>query len=159
MSAPGSSLPVGTGSWILGRVIPIDWLFGLAGGALIGVSATLLMLFNGRVAGISGVVGAVLSPVADRSERRWRLAFVTGLVLSGALLYRVAPAAFGAVAAVPTAHVVAAGLLVGFGTQLGRGCTSGHGVCGISRWSVRSIVGVVTFMLSGGVTVYLLHHT
>lgn len=116
------------------------------------------MLFNGRVAGISGVVGALLSPVAARSERPWRLAFVVGLLLTGAVGYRLAPAAFGAVADVPKAQLIVAGLLVGFGTQLGRGCTSGHGVCGISRWSVRSIAGVATFMLTGGITVYLLHH-
>ena len=129
----------------------------LAGGALIGLAAVLLMAFNGRIAGISGIVGSLLPPYADTA---WsiRLAFVVGLV--------VAPVFVTAVTAAPVLQSVSnnlvvmgtAGLLVGFGSVYGSGCTSGHGVCGLSRLSARSLVATATFMAAAFVTVLLSRH-
>ncbi|NOK35255.1 YeeE/YedE family protein [Corallococcus exercitus] len=131
----------------------------LLGGALIGLSASLLLLANGRVAGISGVVGSLLAPV--RGDIAWRLLFFAGLFAGGLLLARFLPGAFAAPLS-PSAGGVwllaGAGLLVGFGSRLGNGCTSGHGVCGISRGSVRSIFATLTFMATGGLTVFLVRH-
>src|SRR5262245_48796074 len=107
----------------------------LIGGALIGLSASLLLLTHGRVAGISSLFGGLLRGGAE--ARPTRFAFVVGLLAAGAVLRVVYPAAFASVLATPRAVVLAAGLLVGFGTQLGGGCTSGHGVCGLSRLSLR----------------------
>lgn len=127
----------------------------LAGGVLIGLAAAMLVLLNGRVAGISGIVGGLFTP--RRGEIAWRLAFVAGLFS--------APIAFAVFAANPVPRIdagfgmlVAAGLLVGIGTSYGSGCTSGHGVCGLSRLSPRSLVATAAFMLAGVVTVYLLRH-
>ncbi len=127
----------------------------LAGGALIGLAAALLLWLNGRIAGISGIVGGLLRPVAG--DRAWRVAFVLGLLL--------APLAYGVVAALPVLQVdagygllVLAGLLVGVGTRYGAGCTSGHGVCGLSRLSLRSLVATVTFMAVGFATVFVVRH-
>jgi uncharacterized membrane protein YedE/YeeE len=126
-----------------------SWLLALAGGALLGGAAALLFLTHGRIAGISGIVGSLLPPTAH--DRGWRLAFVGGLLAAGALGAWITPSAVGAsVRGLPL--VVIAGLLVGFGTRLGSGCTSGHGVCGLSRWSTRSLVAVATFMAAGAVT-------
>lgn len=127
----------------------------LAGGLLIGLAAALLLLGNGRIAGISGIVGWLLRPA--QGELAWRAAFVLGLVL--------APLVFSVVAPLPAAQVdadtftlVLAGLLVGIGTRYGGGCTSGHGVCGLSRGSLRSLVATASFMLAGFVTVYVVRH-
>lgn len=127
----------------------------LAGGLLIGLAAALLLLGNGRIAGISGIVGGLLRPA--QGELAWRAAFVLGLVL--------APLVFSVVAPLPAAQVdadtftlVLAGLLVGIGTRYGGGCTSGHGVCGLSRGSLRSLVATASFMLAGFVTVYVVRH-
>lgn len=131
----------------------------LLGGALIGLSASLLLLANGRVAGISGVVGSLLAPV--RGDIAWRLLFFGGLVTGGLLLARLRPGSFAAPAPLSAGGVallVAAGLLVGLGSRLGNGCTSGHGVCGISRGSVRSIAATLTFMATGVLTVFLARH-
>lgn len=128
----------------------------LGGGALIGLSVTLLLLANGRVAGISGIVGGLLAPRSG--EKAWRLAFLGGLLAGGFALMALAPDAFGSPVSPGLTIPVAAGLLVGFGTQLGGGCTSGHGICGTARGSTRSIAATVTFMLAGGVTVFLAHH-
>src|ERR1043166_724378 len=115
----------------------------LLGGALIGLAASLLLLFNGRVAGISGLFGGLFLPGND--ARRLRLAFGAGLVCAGLVVSRIYPTAFSpGTATLPVAAV--SGLLVGFGTRLGGGCTSGHGVCGLSRFSVRSMVATITFM-------------
>lgn len=127
----------------------------LAGGALIGLAAALLILFNGRIAGVSGVLGGLLRPRAG--DAGWRLAFVAGL-LAAPLLYPLA-----AVLPVPridagTGALVLAGLLVGVGTRYGAGCTSGHGVCGLSRLSPRSLVATLCFMAAGFATVFLLRH-
>lgn len=127
----------------------------LAGGLLVGLAAALLILLNGRIAGISGIVGGLLRP--QRDDVGWRVAFVLGLLA--------APVAWIAVAAAPRLHVgattpvlVAAGLLVGVGTRLGSGCTSGHGVCGISRGSLRSIAATATFMAAGFAVVFVVRH-
>ena len=139
----------------------IDWLHftpwpALAGGALIGLAAALFVLFNGRIAGISGVLGGLLRPLA-LGDGAWRVAFVAGLLL--------APLAYLGFAAWPTVVVsaswgtlVLAGLLVGVGTRYGAGCTSGHGVCGISRLSPRSLAATACFMAAGFATVYVLRH-
>lgn len=127
----------------------------LLGGALIGLAATLLLASIGRVAGISGIVNAALE---SREGRAWRLAFLGGLVAGAALWFAfgigVAPPRVG----FPLPWLVAAGLLVGFGTRLGSGCTSGHGICGLARLSRRSLVAVVAFMGAGMGTVFVLRH-
>ena len=126
----------------------------LLGGALIGGAAALLFLTHGRVAGISGIVGALLPPMPQGDERAWRLAFLVGLVASGALAALIAPSAVGSSVRSPVL-VIVAGLLVGFGTRWGSGCTRGHGVCGVSRLSARSMVAVITFMTTGALTAWL----
>jgi uncharacterized membrane protein YedE/YeeE len=125
-------------------------LWALSGGALIGLAASLLFWFNGRIAGISGIVAGLLLPA--RGESGWRAAFLAGLGLAGALALLLAPEAIGRS---PYGLPVLAlgGLLVGLGTRLGDGCTSGHGVCGVSRLSARSIVATGTFIATGVVTV------
>lgn len=128
------------------------WWTALAGGALLGAAASLLFLTHGRVAGLSGIIGSLLPPVAR--DRDWRIAFVAGLAAAGVISALVAPSAVGMSVRSP-ALVVVAGLLVGFGTRWGSGCTSGHGVCGLSRLSPRSLAAVVTFMVTGAVTAYL----
>jgi uncharacterized membrane protein YedE/YeeE len=127
-------------------------LWALAGGALIGLAASLLFWFNGRIAGISGIVAGLLLPA--RGESGWRAAFLAGLGLAGVLALLIAPDAIGRP---PYGLPVLAlgGLLVGVGTRLGDGCTSGHGVCGVSRLSVRSIVATGTFIAAGIVTVVI----
>ena len=124
------------------------------GGALIGLSAVLLMLLNGRIAGVSGILGGALAG----DDRVWRLAFLAGLVAAPLLM-----GALGDPLPVPRmpaswAIVVAAGLLVGFGTRLGGGCTSGHGVCGIARLSPRSILATLVFMATAMVVVAVMRH-
>jgi len=127
----------------------------LSGGALIGVAAAVLLLMNGRIAGISGIVGGLLRPVAG--DVAWRLAFVLGMVI--------APWVYALFAAMPAARIdaeysalIIAGLLVGVGTRYGSGCTSGHGVCGISRLSPRSAAATGAFMAAGFVTVFVVRH-
>ncbi len=121
------------------------------GGALIGLAAAVLLLLNGRVAGISGIVNGAVNP-AD-GERTWRLAFVAGLIGGGLAWQALAPAELPFRSGFPLPPLVAAGLAVGYGTRLGSGCTSGHGVCGLGRLSVRSLAATAVFMLSGIVTV------
>lgn len=135
---------------------PFDPLSALLGGVLIGIASVLLMVLNGRIAGISGIVGGLLAPgIADKG---WRIAFVVGLI-AAPLLFALA----GLSPAVPDMPaswllIVAAGLLVGFGTRLGSGCTSGHGVCGIARFSLRSLVATAIFMAVAVVTVAVVRH-
>lgn len=138
----------------------IDWnaftpWSALAGGVLIGIAAAMFALLNGRIAGISGVIGGLLSP--KKGDVAWRAAFVLGLVA--------APAAYLLVAALPKPQIdagwgalVIAGLLVGIGTRYGSGCTSGHGVCGLSRLSPRSLAATAAFMCAGFVTVFVIRH-
>jgi uncharacterized membrane protein YedE/YeeE len=122
------------------------------GGALIGLAASLLLLGNGRIAGISGILGSLF--LAGR-EKGWQIAFLSGLIVSGAVFAWLSPGSFGAPPrALPV--LALAGLLVGFGTRIGNGCTSGHGVCGISRLSRRSLVATVTFMGAAILTVLVL---
>ena len=131
-------------------------LGGLIGGILIGIAASMLLLLNGRIAGVSGILGGVFGTIGV-VERFWRVAFVIGLV-GGAFLYSMA--ADGLIMELPRSHLVllAAGLLVGVGTRLGSGCTSGHGVCGLARRSPRSLAATATFMLFGALTVYVVRH-
>lgn len=127
----------------------------LAGGVLIGIAAGMFVLLNGRIAGISGIIGGLLKPV--RGDAAWRIAFVAGL-LGAPLLYAL-------VSALPALQIdagygtlVLAGLLVGIGTRYGSGCTSGHGVCGLSRLSPRSLAATAAFMAAGFVTVFVIRH-
>jgi uncharacterized protein len=138
----------------------IDWnaftpYASLAGGVLIGLAAAMFILLNGRIAGISGILGGLLKPA--KGDLSWRVAFVLGLVAS--------PLVYALFAAVPPSHIdaswgalVLAGLLVGMGTRYGSGCTSGHGVCGLSRLSPRSLAATVAFMGAGFVTVFVIRH-
>jgi uncharacterized protein len=125
----------------------------LAGGVLIGVAASLLLMGHGRIAGISGIAGNLI--VGKRGDRAWRGAFLLGLLVAGLLAAVLMPQAVGT-APRPLAAIASAGLLVGVGTRLGSGCTSGHGVCGLSRLSPRSLVATLTFMLAGVISVTLL---
>jgi uncharacterized membrane protein YedE/YeeE len=122
----------------------------LVGGALIGLAVSLFLLLTGRVTGISGIVGGLLSP--RPGDVLWRILFVLGLVMGGVLAAFVMPLQVAFDAPRSLTAIVVAGLLVGFGTRLGNGCTSGHGVCGISRLSTRSIVSTLTFMATGTIT-------
>ena len=127
----------------------------LAGGVLIGIAAAMFALLNGRIAGISGVIGGLLKPTPG--DVAWRAAFVVGL-LSAPLVYSLFAVLPKPQIAAPSGALVLAGLLVGLGTRYGSGCTSGHGVCGLSRLSPRSLVATVTFMGAGFVTVYAIRH-
>jgi len=126
------------------------------GGILIGLSSALMLAWHGRIAGISGIVGGLIGARPD--ERPWRLAFVAGLFGGGFFAFIVMPAQFGSGSPTSTIGLIAAGLLVGVGTRLGSGCTSGHGVCGISRMSGRSLVATATFMAVAAATVFVTHH-
>ena len=138
----------------------IDWnaftpWASLAGGVLIGLATAMFLLLNGRIAGISGIVGGLLAPT--RGDIAWRVAFVAGLVVAPAvwLLFTALPAA-QIDAGYPTLAI--AGLLVGVGTRYGSGCTSGHGVCGLSRLSLRSLAATLAFMAAAFVTVFVMRH-
>ena len=138
----------------------IDWtnftpLASLTGGLLIGLAAAMLALWNGRIAGISGIVGGLLRP--KRGDIAWRLAFVAGLILAPTLyrlFFNMPEVSIDA----GGGTVILAGLLVGVGTRYGAGCTSGHGVCGISRWSPRSLVATLAFMAAGIAMVFATRH-
>lgn len=138
----------------------LDWTnftpgLSLLGGAMIGISAVALLLFAGRIAGISGILGGLLR--ASGQDRAWRVAFLAGLVAAPAVCGGAAERLAGRVdASWPT--LVLAGVLVGYGTRLGNGCTSGHGVCGLSNLSPRSLVAVLTFMAFAMLTVLLVRH-
>jgi uncharacterized protein len=123
----------------------------LFGGALLGLSAGVLLLFNGRLAGVSGIVGGLVHPAG--AGRGWRAAFVAGLLAGGALLLALYPEAYPTGPSRSLGALAVAGLLVGFGARLGGGCTSGHGVCGVGRLSVRSLVATVTFIVAGALAV------
>jgi uncharacterized membrane protein YedE/YeeE len=125
----------------------------LVGGVLIGLSATILLLFNGRIAGISGILYNGL--FGARDEARWRLAFLGGLILAGLVVWLVSPGLFAVEYDRSIWAVAVAGLLVGIGVRLGSGCTSGHGVCGLSRLSPRSLVATLTFITTGAITVWV----
>lgn len=122
----------------------------LAGGVLIGLAASWLLLANGRIAGISGILGGLTKPVAG--DNAWRLAFGAGLLVAGLALSFVLPESIAGPEARSLAAVGVAGLVVGVGVRMGNGCTSGHGVCGLSRFSIRSLVATLTFMGTGAAT-------
>lgn len=126
----------------------------IAGGALIGLASSMFLLWNGRVAGISGVYGGLL--LNREGDRSWRLLFVFGLVFAGLVTLLLAPAQVAPTAARSTPMIVLAGFLVGVGVRMGSGCTSGHGVCGISRMSRRSLAATLAFMATGMTTATLL---
>ncbi len=136
--------------------MPIEWLFALMGGVLIGVSVTAMLWLNGRVTGISGIFNGLLS--YKKGDMSWRVAFVIGLVAGGFVVEVIHPGSVGNILDYGWVTAAVAGLLVGFGTVLGSGCTSGHGVCGMSRLSPRSTVATLTFMGFGVVTVYIFRH-
>jgi hypothetical protein len=131
----------------------------LAGGALIGLSAAMLIVLLGRVAGISGMAGTLLQLPTWSSLQQWgwRLAFMLGLVATPLIWQIFAPLPAMQMPSNPLV-IIAAGLLVGFGTRMGSGCTSGHGVCGLSRLSMRSLAATLAFMASGAATVYVVRH-
>ena len=128
----------------------------LTGGALIGLSASLYWLSHGRIAGISGLLGGLVARHA--SDRGQRGAFLAGLLIAGVALYLIRPGVFGPTNAQPLWLVAIAGVLVGYGTRLGSGCTSGHGVCGLGRLAPRSFVAVLAFMATGIFAASLLRH-
>lgn len=140
----------------------IDWTHftpgsALAGGILLGLAAAALVLGNGRVLGISGILGGLLVP--RRSDASWRVFFLMGLLLAPFTLSLLLPTLIQTPRIeAGNAAIVVAGLLVGLGTRYGSGCTSGHGVCGLSRLSPRSLVATLAFMASGFVTVYVIRH-
>lgn len=131
-----------------------DWVNALLGGTLIGISVSLMLLLNGRVTGISGIVNGVLFP--SQGEVSWRVLFIGGLLVGGLTMFMIAPDQMANTLIRPSWAPIVAGLLVGFGTIMGSGCTSGHGVCGISRLSPRSLVATVVFMAAGIATVVAL---
>ena len=128
-----------------------QFIMAALGGGIIGLAASILLLSLGRVAGISGITFSLFNP--EKKDKDWRLAFVVGLLSGGGLLAVVMPSVFNVASEIPFARPTwmmgLAGLLVGFGTQMGSGCTSGHGVCGITRLSMRSLVATGTFMTVG----------
>ncbi|MFP5491393.1 MAG: YeeE/YedE family protein [Bacteriovoracia bacterium] len=128
-------------------------MISIVGGAIIGIAVSLMLLFNGRVTGISGIIGGTLTPKSN--DTLWRGTFILGLLAGGFVLKFILPEAFEIKSSAQTIDYIIAGLLVGFGTLLGNGCTSGHGVCGISRFSVRSIMSTVTFISFGVLSVLL----
>jgi uncharacterized membrane protein YedE/YeeE len=129
----------------------------LLGGALLGLSAAFLMLTNGRIAGISGILGGALNLRDDDYD--WRWTFLGGLLVGGVVLHVVSgPAVFANVLDRPLVVTAIAGLLVGFGSRLGSGCTAGHGICGLARLSPRSFASVVTFVLTGAVVTFVVRH-
>lgn len=128
-----------------------------AGGLLIGLSAVIMLLFNGRITGISGIMdGIVINSKPD--DRVWRVCFLLGLVLGGFLFNLFMPDSFIPRDGFSLALLITGGFIVGVGTRMGSGCTSGHGICGIARFSQRSILATVTFMLTGAITVYIIRH-
>lgn len=125
----------------------------ISGGMIIGLAVTLMLLFNGRVTGISGILGGLLK--TNTTDKSWRLFFLGGLLIGGVVLKIFYPTSFTLISQASTLDYIIAGFLVGFGTLLGNGCTSGHGVCGISRLSLRSLIATVVFITSGIVSVVI----
>jgi len=128
----------------------------LAGGALIGLSVSLLLLFNGRMAGVSGIMNGLF--IAPKKEEVWRGLFLCGLILGAVIFQLLTNDSLHLRQDYPVILIVLGGFLVGFGTRMGSGCTSGHGICGIANFSIRSITATITFMLSGMLTVFIIKH-
>ena len=133
------------------------YVLALIGGGLIGASAVMLMALTGRIAGISGIVGGLLPP-KPADDRTWRIAFILGLVLAPTALTLLTGDNRIGVPTIGPVLLVASGLIVGVGAALGSGCTSGHGICGVSRLSTRSIAAVITFVATAMVTVFVVRH-
>jgi uncharacterized membrane protein YedE/YeeE len=141
----------------------IDWnhftpWMSLSGGILLGIAAAVFILFHGRILGISGILGGLLTPKSG--DAGWRIAFILGMLAAPVTLGFIAPAGLIQVPRIDAGYltIVIAGLLVGFGTRLGSGCTSGHGICGLSRLSPLSMLATATFMAAGFVTVFVMRH-
>jgi uncharacterized protein len=132
-----------------------DIVRALCGGILIGLASALMLLFNGKILGISGIVGGLFQ---KKDEKQWRYFFLLGLLVGGVVLLAVDREVFRISISRSPLAILIAGLLVGYGTRLGGGCTSGHGVCGVSRLSPRSIMATLTFMAMGALTVYIVNH-
>ena len=137
----------------------IDWanftlLNSFIGGILIGIAAIIIILTNGRIMGISGILGNLIT-LKETDQRYWRIAFLLG-VLIGPLIFTILFKEIKSEMVANTTFLIISGFLVGFGTSLGNGCTSGHGICGLSRFSIRSIVATLVFVISGMITVYLI---
>lgn len=130
-----------------------DWINALIGGSIIGISVSLMLLLNGRVTGISGIINGILTPA--KGDTAWRVLFVLGLLAGGLTVSAFSPETFSGQLPTENWTIVVAGLLVGFGTILGSGCTSGHGVCGLSRLSPRSMIATMTFIAAGVAAVYV----
>ena len=127
-----------------------------AGGVLIGISVTLLLLFNGRIGGVSGIMNGAL--FASKGDRIWRLTFLAGLVLGAFVFHLLVPDFTLPRQGYPLLLLGLGGFLIGFGTRMGGGCTSGHGICGIANLSIRSLIATLTFMATGMITVYTIRH-
>jgi len=144
--------------------LTIDWVnfatgSALLGGVMLGVGASLLLIFSGKIAGISGIVAYLINPNnSDRKETAWRALFLIGLISAG-LVYQLFAALPPVTINANNSTLIVAGLLVGFGSRMGSGCTSGHGICGLSRLSLRSLVATLSFMLSGFALTYAMLHT
>lgn len=137
------------------------WIDACIGGILIGLSASILLLLNGQVAGISGILKTIITVGQKKSNepkyfQLWASVFICGLLLAGFFLKDTKPVLFFNTMLIDGRLIMVAGLLVGFGTAMGSGCTSGHGVCGISRWSLRSVIATIIFMTFGIITVFVL---
>ncbi len=128
-----------------------------AGGLLIGLSAVIMLLFNGRITGISGIMDGIVIN-SESGDRFWRVCFLLGLVFGGFLFKLFMPDSFIPRDGFSLVLLITGGFIVGIGTRMGSGCTSGHGICGIARFSRRSILATVVFMFTGGVTVYIIRH-
>lgn len=132
-----------------------DYLRAFGGGVLIGLSALALLFFNGRILGVSGILGGVLRRGGDKA---WRFLFLAGLLSGGVAVFLIDASAFSLAIERSPLALIAAGLLVGYGTRLGNGCTSGHGVCGMARLSSRSLFATLTFIGCGAATVFVINH-
>lgn len=136
-------------------MLMVNWINALLGGVLIGMSATILLAFNGRIAGISGIFNKAIE---SKIDRLWSWLFLSGMLGGGAIYtYILAPGSIPQAEFTP-GIVLIGGLLVGFGTRMGNGCTSGHGVCGLGRLSWRSLVAVITFLATAMITVFVTRH-
>ncbi|VEP13084.1 conserved membrane hypothetical protein [Hyella patelloides LEGE 07179] len=132
----------------------VNWIAALAGGILIGLSATILLAFDGRIAGISGIVNGAMK---FKPKENWRWLFIVGMLVGGFLYEYVLPFEPTPLSSLAPGAMIVGGLLVGFGTRMGNGCTSGHGVCGLGRLSFRSLTAVITFMITAIITVFITH--
>jgi uncharacterized membrane protein YedE/YeeE len=132
------------------------YMYPLIGGALIGLAASLLLLLNGKIFGVTGIMAGAFWSSGD--DRHWRIASIVGMIAGSGVVYLMFPKFFEYDFDIPIWLMAVAGLAVGFGTRLGSGCTSGHGICGLPRFSPRSLAAVMTFMATGAITTYIFRH-